>query len=158
MAVLREVTPQSAADQAVRARDDDLHAVRVDRGAPTGVWWKPRVTCPGVLHPDLGLERALLDASLDRRQVPSGVRSVHQAVVGADAARYLSAVKARIEEGAFESEVGMKHPRARHAGLPPHAGGSPAVYPDLSLIHISEPTRLRRISYAVFCLKKKKKE
>src|SRR5660397_193534 len=28
---------------------------------------------------------------------------------------------------------------------------------ELSLIHISEPTRLRRISYAVFCLKKKKK-
>ena len=26
---------------------------------------------------------------------------------------------------------------------------------ELSLIHISEPTRLRRISYAVFCLKKK---
>ena len=26
----------------------------------------------------------------------------------------------------------------------------------LSLIHISEPTRLRCISYAVFCLKKKK--
>ena len=26
---------------------------------------------------------------------------------------------------------------------------------DLSLIHISEPTRLRCISYAVFCLKKK---
>ncbi len=26
----------------------------------------------------------------------------------------------------------------------------------LSLIHLSEPTRLRRISYAVFCLKKKK--
>src|SRR5660397_279796 len=31
------------------------------------------------------------------------------------------------------------------------------VVQDLSLIHISEPTRLRRISYAVFCLKKKKK-
>src|SRR5660397_293584 len=28
----------------------------------------------------------------------------------------------------------------------------------LSLIHISEPTRLRRISYAVFCLKKKNKK
>src|SRR5660398_290733 len=28
----------------------------------------------------------------------------------------------------------------------------------LSLIHISEPTRLRRISYAVFCLKKKTKK
>src|SRR5450756_2940335 len=32
-----------------------------------------------------------------------------------------------------------------------------AVKPqDLSLIHISEPTRLGMISYAVFCLKKKK--
>src|SRR5678816_4861281 len=30
------------------------------------------------------------------------------------------------------------------------------VFPDLSLIHISEPTRLLSISYAVFCLKKKK--
>src|SRR5660398_283559 len=32
-----------------------------------------------------------------------------------------------------------------------------ALMETLSLIHISEPTRLRRISYAVFCLKKKKK-
>eukprot|EP00831_Metopus_contortus_P048929 TRINITY_DN40124_c0_g1_i2.p2 TRINITY_DN40124_c0_g1~~TRINITY_DN40124_c0_g1_i2.p2 ORF type:complete len:155 (+),score=47.62 TRINITY_DN40124_c0_g1_i2:58-522(+) len=31
-------------------------------------------------------------------------------------------------------------------------------YKDLSLIHISEPTRPLYISYAVFCLKKKKKE
>src|SRR5674536_346252 len=31
------------------------------------------------------------------------------------------------------------------------------VYAMLSLIHISEPTRLLSISYAVFCLKKKKK-
>src|SRR5450756_1861049 len=30
-------------------------------------------------------------------------------------------------------------------------------YLELSLIHISEPTRLGMISYAVFCLKKKKK-
>src|SRR5678815_1225902 len=33
-------------------------------------------------------------------------------------------------------------------------GASSALY--LSLIHISEPTRLLSISYAVFCLKKKK--
>src|SRR5678816_4703638 len=34
-----------------------------------------------------------------------------------------------------------------------------AIFPEdnLSLIHISEPTRLLSISYAVFCLKKKKK-
>src|SRR5450756_82607 len=32
-----------------------------------------------------------------------------------------------------------------------------AAHEKLSLIHISEPTRLGMISYAVFCLKKKKK-
>ena len=31
-----------------------------------------------------------------------------------------------------------------------------AAVHELSLIHISEPTRLLSISYAVFCLKKKK--
>src|SRR5665809_134322 len=31
-----------------------------------------------------------------------------------------------------------------------------SAHPHLSLIHISEPTRLRRISYAVLCLKKNK--
>src|SRR5665648_465060 len=35
-------------------------------------------------------------------------------------------------------------------------GGSVREVIDLSLIHISEPTRLGMISYAVFCLKKKK--
>jgi len=39
--------------------------------------------------------------------------------------------------------------------LKPYVWGVAAT---LSLIHISEPTRLRRISYAVFCLKKKKKK
>src|SRR5450756_2974782 len=37
------------------------------------------------------------------------------------------------------------------------ATGMIPVYRNLSLIHISEPTRLGMISYAVFCLKKKKK-
>src|SRR5450756_3204860 len=34
----------------------------------------------------------------------------------------------------------------------------PPYIKQLSLIHISEPTRLGMISYAVFCLKKKKKK
>src|SRR5678816_1279400 len=39
----------------------------------------------------------------------------------------------------------------------PCGGRSPLSTPvNLSLIHISEPTRLLSISYAVFCLKKKK--
>src|SRR5674536_328456 len=49
----------------------------------------------------------------------------------------------------------------RHTGLGLHVpadvhyGRAPRP---LSLIHISEPTRLLSISYAVFCLKKKKKQ
>src|SRR5665647_979242 len=35
---------------------------------------------------------------------------------------------------------------------------SPTLFINLSLIHISEPTRRTPISYAVFCLKKKKKK
>src|SRR5660398_293360 len=42
--------------------------------------------------------------------------------------------------------------------LPATTGTRGRSTPSLSLIHISEPTRLRRISYAVFCLKKKKKK
>src|SRR5450759_5831818 len=45
---------------------------------------------------------------------------------------------------------------ARNLMENPNQTGSRAVLP-LSLIHISEPTRLGMISYAVFCLKKKKK-
>src|SRR5450756_2899868 len=64
-------------------------------------------------------------------------------------------------------------PAASYARAPIESGASPnlAVYAatkawtlgagsslELSLIHISEPTRLGMISYAVFCLKKKKKK
>src|SRR5678815_4587042 len=43
------------------------------------------------------------------------------------------------------------------ASVPLHPVVAPhAVVQKLSLIHISEPTRLLSISYAVFCLKKKK--
>ena len=42
-------------------------------------------------------------------------------------------------------------------GRQPLLGVSIFVQSNLSLIHISEPTRQAEISYAVFCLKKKKK-
>ena len=38
-----------------------------------------------------------------------------------------------------------------------YADGQRRYIESLSLIHISEPTRQAEISYAVFCLKKKKK-
>jgi len=53
-------------------------------------------------------------------------------------------------------EVDALHQRlAKEHGV--YICGASASVRSLSLIHISEPTRLRRISYAVFCLKKKKK-
>src|SRR5450756_2710500 len=54
-------------------------------------------------------------------------------------------------------EVGLLLPqREDQVEHRPHAALS-QILEDLSLIHISEPTRLGMISYAVFCLKKKKK-
>src|SRR5450756_3104151 len=54
---------------------------------------------------------------------------------------------------------GWLHPK--HEMAKPEALGKIRVLEcghGLSLIHISEPTRLGMISYAVFCLKKKKKK
>ena len=42
-----------------------------------------------------------------------------------------------------------------HTEVTPHIGRHTFAVLALSLIHISEPTRLGMISYAVFCLKKK---
>src|SRR5680860_1751801 len=56
--------------------------------------------------------------------------------------------------GRSEGWVERFHKRLAH---PCSGGDGPAVAP-LSLIHISEPTRRTPISYAVFCLKKKKKQ
>src|SRR5450759_1091002 len=81
------------------------------------------------------------------------------------------------EYGKTKSPVPMDIPRVRYELLTRRIGNSPPVAnagPDqvgigagtvtldgsasyLSLIHISEPTKLGMISYAVFCLKKKKK-
>src|SRR5678815_3101108 len=52
--------------------------------------------------------------------------------------------------------VGNRYNTGRHTtGDPPHRGRNGVALLLLSLIHISEPTRLLSISYAVFCLKKK---
>src|SRR5678815_4330905 len=58
--------------------------------------------------------------------------------------------------GFVEEEI-RRSDRAHAARMHAQFGvtwGDPLLY-DLSLIHISEPTRLLSISYAVFCLKKK---
>src|SRR5674476_1159215 len=54
------------------------------------------------------------------------------------------------------SDVYKRQPHRRGDRLPLPDGHRPGR--DLSLIHISEPTRQAENSYAVFCLKKKKKK
>eukprot|EP00658_Telonema_sp_P-2_P076686 TRINITY_DN675_c0_g1_i9.p2 TRINITY_DN675_c0_g1~~TRINITY_DN675_c0_g1_i9.p2 ORF type:complete len:125 (-),score=36.77 TRINITY_DN675_c0_g1_i9:80-454(-) len=49
------------------------------------------------------------------------------------------------------------HGNTGHGSTGPWVGADLEQGMYLSLIHISEPTRLLSISYAVFCLKKKKK-
>src|SRR5450756_2871816 len=46
----------------------------------------------------------------------------------------------------------LLEPDLHHALGIAHGGDQPRAFLDLSLIHISEPTRLGMISYAVFCL------
>src|SRR5450759_1791490 len=69
-------------------------------------------------------------------------------------------------QGAGLRDVVLWPPSRRNGRIPPLMSrmasvglGGPVKCSawNLSLIHISEPTRLGMISYAVFCLKKKKK-
>ena len=60
----------------------------------------------------------------------------------------------KIHEGIAEA---VKKQQKRYF-LEPHTGIYRMAGLELSLIHISEPTRLGMISYAVFCLKKKKQK
>src|SRR5450759_3606515 len=55
------------------------------------------------------------------------------------------------------SRVGYRVPSSTAARVAARLGRSWVTQWNLSLIHISEPTRLGMISYAVFCLKKKKR-
>src|SRR5450756_638004 len=64
-------------------------------------------------------------------------------------ARAVAGIEAELEARLAELEQGGKLLEAQRLRMR-------TTY-DLSLIHISEPTRLGMISYAVFCLKKKKK-
>src|SRR5680860_1735435 len=79
-------------------------------------------------------------------------------VVGTGAA----AAKGSLNLGGLQSTVSASKPKAvtgsaTGADSTTWDGGG-YTKADLSLIHISEPTRRTPISYAVFCLKKKKKK
>ena len=65
----------------------------------------------------------------------------------------------KIETIEVESHCGYTEagkPNANHGPASKKEMEAAAIIKALSLIHISEPARLGMISYAVFCLKKKK--
>src|SRR5674536_392581 len=78
-------------------------------------------------------------------------RPLSQAAVGAAADAAPGPVRAGLRQR------GRRRTLRGGAGSDPSRGRCGRDLLHLSLIHISEPTRLLSISYAVFCLKKKKK-
>src|SRR5450756_3048466 len=109
-------------------------AGRCGRGArsfPAGRWCRSRST---------GTSRAVPSS------FPGRERSVHAAVRSIFPLRSLEVV--RNGEVVARAEA--------NGGRQAEINEEPRGPDDLSLIHISEPTRLGMISYAVFCLKKKK--
>ena len=61
----------------------------------------------------------------------------------------------RAQQTAIDNGVNLSNLRARQVHESDFYYYDYIIAMDLSLIHISEPTRLLSISYAVFCLKKK---
>ena len=83
-------------------------------------------------------------------KLPSHIRSLGLITADSDDVTYIAA-----DEATKQAMVEVVYGRSLYAGAahgPSPTAGEVLI---LSLIHISEPTRLGMISYAVFCLKKK---
>src|SRR5660398_308485 len=125
---------------------------------PQGTCWKRRISGPARSRP-----RRALCIFLWRRA--SGPESTGGRVTTIQNGKVYGASVPVIEAGApiacDHTEGGQcvpdtyAHRPAERYGHPPGRGDAESYRSggSLSLIHISEPTRLRRISYAVFCLK-----
>ena len=118
--------------------------VRTPRKAAFLQEWGCELTRGDLLEPDSldyaleGMD-AVIDASTSR---PNDPRSIYETDWDGKLNLLRACERAEVKRFVFLSLLGAH----QHREVP---------LMDLSLIHISEPTRLRRISYAVFCLKKK---
>ena len=110
-------------------------------------------------------DKALVDARAEANRIVAEAKAEIQsdldaAIAKADAeiaAKSAESEKAiaEIRAGAMDNVRAVAKDTAQE--LVAALGGKADAQTVLSLIHISEPTRLLSISYAVFCLKKKKK-
>eukprot|EP00658_Telonema_sp_P-2_P078863 TRINITY_DN7486_c0_g1_i2.p1 TRINITY_DN7486_c0_g1~~TRINITY_DN7486_c0_g1_i2.p1 ORF type:complete len:254 (-),score=57.42 TRINITY_DN7486_c0_g1_i2:79-840(-) len=103
------------------------------------------------LLPDDDLLEALLEF-VRERQIHAAMVLTCVGSTGTTVLRPAGSSEPKLLEGKFEI-VSLTGTLGAGGGHHLHMSVS-----DLSLIHISEPTRLLSISYAVFCLKKKKKK
>src|SRR5450756_712356 len=115
-----------------------------------------------LLHTRLGFAKASQPTTPVNFDVPGGACDCHTHIHGDPAKFPWFAGRTYTPEMALPEEMAALH-KAIHIQrvviVTPSVYGadnSATIY-GLSLIHISEPTRLGMISYAVFCLKKKNK-
>src|SRR5659263_440433 len=94
-------------------------------------------------------------ASIIRSVIQSGL-IVAAVPAATDPAASILPASARRFDDQFLAAIAALPDSARFFKLAPPFASSTGTSALLSLIHISEPTRLGMISYAVFCLKKKK--
>src|SRR5665213_4022680 len=124
----------------------------------------PKVTASNGIRPEY---RALSVIKLNEPVTPSQINI--QVGTGDYAAKYISFLRKDGFEFSTQKDgrqvvsyTLVKEPanveRFRSAATPKPSVVTPPVPKNLSLIHISEPTRQAEISYAVFCLKKKNKK
>src|SRR5450756_2957041 len=104
----------------------------------------PSVTTTGMASPAASTPRAALPRD-ERREVSIPADS---SVANRENRKQVAAATG----AATTDTIAGPQPAALHT----ITGASARAAVNLSLIHISEPTRLGMISYAVFCLKKKK--
>jgi 2-oxoglutarate dehydrogenase E2 component (dihydrolipoamide succinyltransferase) len=117
--IARKIQDIAARTRANRVSPDELTGATftiTNTGSGGALFDTPIVPLPQVAIMGIGaiVKRPIVVSDTDGGETIA-IRSMcylslsydHRLVDGADAARYLSAVKARIEEGSFESEVGL---------------------------------------------------
>src|SRR5678815_918195 len=109
---------------------------------------KPHLNIGTIGHVDHGKTTLTAAITTTLSTVGGAVASSYEAIDKAPEERERGIT---ISTSHVEYETHNRH--YAHVDCPGHAD----YVKNLSLIHISEPTRLLSISYAVFCLKKKKK-
>src|SRR5450756_3007963 len=128
--------------------------LRISRGS---VYYLPRPVSATDLEVMRRLDRLHLEFPFAGSRMLRGLLAAEGCKIGR---RHVKTLMRRMGIEALYRRPRTTKPEPGHKIYPYLLRGMEITRPNqvLSLIHISEPTRLGMISYAVFCLKKKKKK